>query len=144
MYSQFDTPYVLHTDASQDGLGAVLYQKQKNGRLVVVAYGSRTLSQTEKNFHLHSGKLELQWAVWYRFRDYLYYAPHFDVYTDNNPLTYILTTARIDATRHRWVTELADFNFQIHYKPGGLNTDVDVLSRMPKEFEEYMTNCPIC
>ena len=144
VYPQYDKPYILHTDASQEGLGAVLYQKQPNGNLGVVAYGSRTLTPAEQNYHLHSGKLEflaLKWAICDRFRDYLYYAKHFDVYTDNNPLTYILTTAKIDATRHRWVAELADFNFKIYYKPGKQNGDADGLSRMPSSFKSFMQNC---
>ena len=56
-YPDFNSPYILHTDASETGLGAVLYQHQ-NGLLRVIAYGSRTLTPAEKNYHLHSGKLE--------------------------------------------------------------------------------------
>lgn len=99
---------MLHTDASQDGLGAILYQKREDGKMAVIGYGSRTLSPAERNYHLHSSKLELlalKWAITDRFRDYLYYAPSFQVFSDNNPLTYILTSARLDATRHRWVSE---------------------------------------
>ena len=136
-YPNYDLPYVLHTDASAEGLGAVLYQKQ-NGMLKVIAYGSRSLSPAEKRYHLHSGKLEflaLKWAITERFRDNLYYAPSFEVFTDNNPLTYVLTTARLDATRHRWVAKLADFRFTIKYRPGKRNGDADSLSRMPLPFE---------
>ena len=50
-----------------------------------------------------------------RFHEYLY-GGHFEVYTDNNPLTYILTTARLDATQQRWVASLANYNFKIFYK----------------------------
>ena len=112
-YPNFTEPFVLHTDASNTGLGAVLYQRQ-NGILKVIAYGSQTLTPAERNYHLHSGKLEflaLKWAICDQFRDYLYYAPSFVVYTDNNPLTYILSSARLNATGLRWVSELADFNF---------------------------------
>ena len=76
-YPNFEKPFVLHTDASKDGLGAVLYQ-HRNDILRVVAYGSRTLTPAEKNYHLPSGKLEflvLKWAICDQFRDYLYYAP---------------------------------------------------------------------
>ena len=144
VFPKFNEPYILHTDASQHGLGAILYQRQENGKLGVVAYGSRTLTPAEQNYHLHSGKLEflaLKWAICDRFRDYLYYAEHFDVYTDNNPLTYVMTSARLDATRHRWVSELSDFNFKIYYKPGKKNVDADSLSRMPIPFETYMGEC---
>ena len=96
-YPQYSDPFVVHTEASQDGLGAVQYQKQ-SGRLRVIAYASRTLTSVEKNYHLHSGKLEflaLKWTVTEYFRDYLYHAPNFTVFADNNPLTYVLTTAKL-------------------------------------------------
>ena len=134
-YPDFQKPFVLHTDASKDGLGAVLYQYQDE-TLRVVAYGSRSLTPAEKNYHLHSGKLEflaLKWAICDQFRDYLYYAPSFKVYTDNNPLTYVLSSAKLNATGLRWIGELADFNFTIHYRPGKNNIDADVLSRMPSD-----------
>ncbi|XP_035664236.1 uncharacterized protein LOC118407810 [Branchiostoma floridae] len=133
-YPDFEKPFILHTDASANGLGAVLYQQQE-GKLRVIAYGSRTLSPAEKNYHMHSGKLEflaLKWSITEKFRDYLYHAPSFEVYTDNNPLTYVLSTAKLNATGHRWVAELVDYNFSIKYRPGKANADADVLSRWKK------------
>ncbi len=56
--------------------------------------------------------LPLKWSVTEQFRDYLYYAPSFVVYTDNNPLTYILSTAKLNATGLRWVGELADLDLR--------------------------------
>jgi len=56
-YPDFQKPFVLHTDASKNGLGAVLYQYQ-NDILRVATYGSLTLTPAEKNYHLHAGKLE--------------------------------------------------------------------------------------
>ena len=76
-----------------------------------------------------------------QFRDYLCYAPEFTVYTDNNPLTYILTTAKLNATSLRWVGELADFRFQVKYRPGKSNSDADTLSRIPLNIGDYMTTC---
>lgn len=142
-YPEYTQPFILHCDASQEGLGAVLYQRQ-NGQMVVIGYGSRTLTPPEKNYHMHSGKLEflaLKWAICERFRDYLYHAPHFTVYTDNNPLTYVLSTAKLNATGHRWVAQLADFNFSLRYRPGKHNADADGLSRMPLDMNELMQGC---
>ena len=67
-----------------------------------------------------------------RFHEYLY-GGHFEVYTDNNPLTYILTTAKLDATGQRWVASLANYNFKIFYKSGKLNIKADALSCIPWE-----------
>lgn len=67
------------------------------------------------------------------------------MYTDNNPLTYVLSTAKLNAVGHRWVGELADFHFTIRYHPGKSNADADTLSRYPvplrnhlKEYTETM------
>ncbi|KAK3707805.1 hypothetical protein QZH41_011971 [Actinostola sp. cb2023] len=142
-YPNYTDPFILTTDASEDGLGAVLYQRQ-NGITRVIAYGSRSLSPAERNYHLHSGKLEFlafKWAICEQFRDYLYYAPSFTVYTDNNPLTHVLSSAKLNASGLRWVGELADFNFCINYRPGKSNNDADMLSRAPLDISSYMESC---
>ena len=63
------------------------------------------------------------------------------VYTDNNSLTNVLTTAKLNATGLSWVGELADYSFEIQYKSGKLNTDADRLSRLPADLKEYMDIC---
>ena len=60
----------------------------------------------------------------------------FTVYTDNNPLTYILSTAKLNATGHRWLASLSVYNFEIKYSPGCCNTNADILSRLPQESDE--------
>ena len=85
--------------------------------------------------------LALKWAITEQFHDYLYYAPTFMVYTDNNSLSYVLTTAKLNATGLRWIGELVDYNFKIQNKSGKLNTDADRLSRLPADFKEYMDSC---
>jgi hypothetical protein len=140
-YPDYSKSYVVHTDASKDGLGAILYQKQ-DGKMRVISYASRTLTPPENNYHAHSGKLEflaLKWAITEQF--YLYYAPQFTVYTVNNPLTYVLTSAKLNATGLRWIGELADYNFNIRYRPGKANVDTDTLSRMSLDVDLYMTPC---
>ena len=129
-----------HTDDSQEGLGAFLYQEQ-NGCTRVIAYTSTTLTSSARNYHLHSGKqefLELKWATTQQFRDYFYYAPTFFVYTDNHSLTYALRTAKLNATGLSWLGELADYSFEIKYKSGKLNTDAEGLARLPADLKEYI------
>ena len=129
-YADYTKPFILHTDASTTGLGALLYQKQDDGKERVIAYASRTLNKAERNYDAHKLEfLSLKWAITSRFHEYLYGAM-FDVFTDNNPLTYILTTAKLEAMGHRWVASLGPYDFAIHYKPGKLNTDADSLSRI--------------
>ena len=50
--------------------------------------------------------------------------------TDNNPLTYVLTTAKLDACGQRWVAKLANYNFTIQYRSGQSNVEADALSRI--------------
>ena len=64
------------------------------------------------------------------FHDYLY-GITITVFTDNNPLTYVLTTAKLDETGHRWLASLAAYDFDIVYRPGQSNVDADAMSRLP-------------
>ena len=97
----------------------------------VCAYASRGLRASEKNCPAH--KLEflcLKWAVTEKFHDYLY-GNQFDVCTDNNPLTYVLTSAKLNATGHRRLAARNTCNFSLKYKSGKFNGDADGLSRKP-------------
>lgn len=129
-YADYKKPFKLHTDASTSGLGAVLYQHQADGSDRVIAYASRSLKPAERNYPAHKLEfLALKWAITDKFHDYLYGA-NFEVVTDNNPLTYVLSTAKLDATGHRWVAALANYNFSLSYRSGKLNKDADGLSRL--------------
>ena len=81
------------------------------------------------NYPVHKLEfLALKWAVTDKFHDYLYGGNTFELYTDNNPLTYVLFIAKLDACSHRWVARLAKYNFKIHYRSDITNTDADALS----------------
>ena len=128
-FTDYTKPYVLHTDASGDGLGAVLYQKQE-GLERVIAYASRGLSNAERNYPAHKLEfLALKWAACEKFHNYLY-GSEFTARSDNNPLTYVLTLAKLDATGQRWVSHLANYRFDIEYRSGKQNVDADALSRI--------------
>ena len=130
-YADYTKPFQLHTDASESGLGAVLYQKQTNGTEGVIAYVSQTLSPSEQNYDAHKLEfLALKWSITERFHEYLY-GGHFEVYTNNNPLTYVLTTAKLDARGQWWIASLANCNFKIFYRSGKLNVEADALSCLP-------------
>ncbi|XP_057312708.1 uncharacterized protein LOC130654184 [Hydractinia symbiolongicarpus] len=140
-YPNYDDEFFLHVDASGLRLGCILYQKQHD-KTCVIGYGSRTLLPAETKYH--SSKLEflgLKWAVTEKFREYLAYADHFTVFTDNNPLLYVLESSKLNANGQRWVSELSEFNFSVRYRPGIINRDADCLSRLPLGIERYVADC---
>ena len=140
-YPDFSLPFILEVDASSSGLGAVLSQKQEKG-LVVISYASQGLWPHERNMdHYSSFKLELlglKWAVTERYRDYLL-GSKCEVYTDNNPLTYIQSSAKLGATEMRWVADLAVFDLTFKYKSGKENQNADSLSRKVSHGPEQKT-----
>jgi len=133
-FADFQAPFILQVDASLSGLGAMLMQEQ-GGEKKVIAYASRSLSASERRYPVHKLEfLALKWAVTEKFHDYLY-GSQFEVITDNNPLTYVLTSAKLDATSHRWIAALASYNFSIRYQPGSQNVCADFLSRMSSTWQ---------
>ena len=144
-YPIIGKPFILHTDASLNGLGAVLYKKDQEGKIRVIAYASRSLSKSERNYAAHRLEfLASKWAITEKFKDYLY-GGYFEVFTDNNPLTYILTSAKLDATTQRWIAGLASFQFTINYRSCKSNVDADALSRIkwPESCNEIVTNAQL-
>ena len=134
-FPDFDKPFLLEMDASGKGLGAVLSQKQSDGRYHPIAYTSRIMNETEQRYHSNKPEfLALKWAVTEQFHEYL--SPYgknrneFVVRTDNNPLTYIFSLANLDAACQRWVAQLASYNFALEYQKGKDNTVTNFLSRL--------------
>ena len=148
----FNKPFLLETDASGRGLGAVLSQKQADGWYHPITYASHVMNETEQRYHSNKQEfLALKWAVMEQFHEYL--SPHgkyrneFVVQTNNNPLTYIFSSANLDAAGQRWVACLASYNFSLEYQKGKDNTVADFLSwmseRLPEEqVQEYLNKIP--
>ena len=131
VFTNYTKEFLLETDASKEGLGAVLSQKAwwmvDTSQLL---YGSRALTAHKKNYH--STKLDflaLKWVITEHFREYLPYQP-FLVKIDNNPLTYVMMTPNLHATGHWWVGALTRFDFQLEYQKEHNNTVADVLSQI--------------
>ena len=144
VFTDFKKPFQLETDASKEGLGAVLLQESDDGQYHPVAFTSRALKGGEPKYH--SSKLvflALKWAVTEQFHEYLQYQP-FTIRMDNNPLTYILTTPNLDVLGHHWVAALAGFNMKLEYLKGSDNKVADALSHVltQKLDEETITELP--
>ena len=151
-FPDFNKPFLLETDASRRGLGAVLSQKQADGRYHPITYASCVVNETEQRYHSNKQEfLALKWAVTEQFHEYL--SPYgknqnqFVVHTDNNPLTYIFSSANLDAAGQQWVAHLASYNFSLEHQKGKDNTVADFLSQMnerlpEEEVQEYLNQIP--
>ena len=137
-YPDFNREFMLETDSSLQGLGAVLSQQDETGKLHLIAYASQSLHPSERSMHNYSSaKLELlvlKWAVTEKFHDYLL-GLKFHVYMDNSPLAYV-RESKLGASQIQQLSELALFDFTIYYITGRSNRAADALSRLPPTNEE--------
>lgn len=122
---------IIRCDASGYGLGAVLLQKSddplKSG---VIAYTSRTLSQSERNYATtHKECLAMIHAI-KQWRYYLY-GKQFQVITDHHALCWLMKTKDHQGQLARWSLLLQEFQFTVHYESGKIHDDADCLSRYP-------------
>ena len=139
-------------DTSGKGLGAVLSQKQADGQYHPIAYASHMMNKTKQRYHSYKQEfLTLKWVVTEQVHEYL--SPYgknrneFVVHTDNNPLTYIFSSANLDAAGQCWVAHLTSYNFSLEYQKGKDNTVADFLSWMheclpEEEVREYLNKIP--
>ncbi|GJR36977.1 putative nucleotidyltransferase, ribonuclease H [Tanacetum coccineum] len=116
--------FVVYCDASLQGLGAVLMQKEK-----VIAYASRQLKPHEENYTTHDlelGAVVFALKIW---RHYLY-GTKCTVFTDHKSLQHILDQKELNMRQRRWLELLADYDCEIRYHPGKENVVADALSRI--------------
>ena len=129
-FPDFSKEFLLETDASGAGLGAVLAQKQNDGGVRPIAFASRTLQPPERNYGITELEgLGVVWAVKH-FRHYLY-GHHCKVFTDHEALKSLLNTPQPSGKLARWGLALQELDLEIHYRPGRVNQNADALSRSP-------------
>jgi len=124
----------LHTDASTDGLGAILLQSDDKNRMRLVYAISRRTTEQEAKYH--SSKLELLAVVWAveRLRVFLLSIP-FTIVTDCQALIYLNSMRTKNPQVARWACSLSEYDYEIKHRKGEKMGHVDALSRAPVEGE---------
>jgi len=123
-------PFVIDTDASECGIGAILSQCQ-DGVERVIAYGSRSLTKAERNYS--TTRKELLALVYFlkHFRCYLLGSP-FVVRTDHAALRWLQEFKHPEGQLARWLEQLQEFDFKTEHRPGRQHSNADTLSRVPQ------------
>ena len=141
--------YILDCDAADDSIGCVLSQKQSNEEKVI-AYGSRTLGKSERNYCATDRELL---AVKYFMEYYKHYllGRHFRVRSDHEALKWLFSMKEPKHQIARWIEVLSEFDFELEYHPGKKHGNADALSRCPNPrdcscpvAEEHVLPCKSC
>jgi transposase InsO family protein len=137
-YPDFEKPFNLTCDSSNYAMGAILSQGPIGSDLPV-AYASRTLNEHEINYSvIEKELLSIVWSTKF-FRPYLY-GRKFKILSDHKPLQWLFSLKEPNSKLVRWRLRLEEFDYDIIYKNGKLNTNADALSRVEIHAKEESKN----
>lgn len=125
--------FILDTDASDVGIGAVLSQEE-GGMERVVAYASRALTKQERKYATTKKELLSMVAFTKHFKHFLL-GKEFVLRTDHNSLRWLHNFQGLEGQLARWIEQLANFQYRIVHRPGKLHSNADALSRLPAYLE---------
>lgn len=128
-HPNFSVPFILDTDASQVGLGAVLSQ-DIDGTTKVISYASRTLSKSERKYCVTRKELLALVFACKHFRHYLY-GHKVIVRTDHSALKWLMSFKDPQGQVARWIELLSTYDLEITHRPGAKHGNADSLSRYP-------------
>ena len=133
-YPDFTRQFILDTDASETGIGAVLTQVNDEGGECVIAYGSRLLTKPERRYRVTCHELLAVVSFTQQYRSYLT-GQKFLLRTDHGSLTWLRNFKEPEGQLAQWLERLQELDFNIVHRRGQAHTNVDALSRLP---------CPQC
>ena len=124
-----DGRYRVEADSSDYTTGTILLQEQADGKWRPVAFLSKTLNETERNYQIYDKELLAIMLALSEWRHYLMGATEeIEIWTDHQNLQYFRKPQKLNRRQARWVTELAEYHFVLHHQPGTANKKADLLS----------------
>jgi hypothetical protein len=133
-YPDYTRPFHIATDASNTGVGGVLFQPKVEGEYItpnnIVAICSKKLQDCQTRWSAYKKEF---YGILYslkQFKQYVWGRNDLVVHTDHKPLTFVLQSPSLSSTVHGWFDEMSEFNFKVVHRPGVLNVLPDSLSRM--------------
>ena len=129
-FPDYEREFILDTDASDTGIGAVLSRVQEDGSERVIAYASRVLTKPERRYCVTRRELLAVVCFVQHFRPYLL-GRHFLLRTDHGSLTWLSNFKEPEGQLARWLERLQEYNFTIAHRPGKKHQNADSLSRRP-------------
>ena len=130
IFPNFNKPFLLDTDGSETGVGAVLSQLSDDGQECVVAYESRTLSKAERKYNVTRKELLAAVTFVKHFRPYLL-GRHFVLRTDHtSALQWIYSMEEPEGQLARWLEQLQEYDFEVVLRKGRNHLNADALSRV--------------
>ena len=130
VFPDFSKEFLLDTDASDQGIGAVLSQIQSDGQERVVAYASRLLSKSERRYCVTRKELLAVVVFLHHFRQYLL-GQKFILRTDHSSLVWLRSFKEPEGQLARWLERLEEFQFEVVHRKGRAHGNADALSRIP-------------
>ena len=148
-YPQTEGQFIIDTEASNIGIGAVLQQNQ-NGKVKVISYASKLLDKVQQKYSVTRKELLAIVTFLHQFRHYLL-GNKFLIRTDHSALKWILSFKDPQGQLAKWLMTLSKYNFEIQHRPGSKHQNADTLSR--KDYDDPVClhppdqpeeNCSIC
>ncbi len=126
----FSKVFILHTDLSVFGIGAILGQLDEKGKEYVIAYAFRNNNKVESNYSSYEGEcLVVVWAI-IHFRPYIY-GTKFTLYNDHQPIKWLMTTNKFTCKSVHWALILQEYEFKVIHRHGITHQNANTMSRKP-------------